>query len=63
MAQPLATHKMVAISRPSRGLRLALVWGGLSVCAIAIVAALGLWYHYGTTVFFEMIASGVSACF
>jgi hypothetical protein len=25
--------------------------------------ALVLWFHYGTAVFFEMIASGIAACF
>jgi hypothetical protein len=63
MAQPLATQDMVAVSRLSGGVRVALVWGGVAFCAIATLAALALWYHYGTTVFFEMIASGVSSCF
>ena len=27
------------------------------------VGTLVLWFHYGTAVFFEMIASGISACF
>ena len=24
---------------------------------------LALWFHYGTAVFFEMIAAGIAACF
>ena len=28
-----------------------------------LLSALALWFHYGTAVFFEMIASGISACF
>jgi hypothetical protein len=40
--------------------------GVLLVTAIAggllIVATLGLWAHYGTTVFFEMIVAGVANC-
>lgn len=39
----------------------------LAVAAIALTAVLGaglyLWTRYGTTVFFEMIASGIAACF
>jgi hypothetical protein len=37
---------------------------GSAVLAVAILlgAAL-LWIHYGTAVFFEMIASGIAACF
>ena len=31
--------------------------------ALVVAGALALWFHYGTTVFFEMIASGISACF
>jgi hypothetical protein len=32
---------------------------GLAILLGAVV----LWVHYGTAVFFEMVASGVSACF
>lgn len=31
--------------------------------SFALLGALALWFHYGTAVFFEMVASGVSACF
>jgi len=32
--------------------------------AVGVVSAatLALWAHYGTTVFYEMIAAGISAC-
>jgi hypothetical protein len=30
---------------------------------LGLFGAAGLWFHYGTAVFFEMIAAGVSACF
>jgi hypothetical protein len=63
MAQPVSTQDMVAVSRPSVRVRVAVIWGGVTLCAVATLAALALWYHYGTTVFFEMIAAGVSACF
>ena len=28
-----------------------------------LLGALVLWFHYGTAVFFEMIAAGIAACF
>ena len=31
--------------------------------ALALLGAAALWFHYGTAVFFEMIAAGISACF
>jgi hypothetical protein len=30
---------------------------------VLLLGALALWFHYGTAVFFEMLASGISACF
>jgi hypothetical protein len=50
----------VAVRAPNRfsGLLLmSAIAGGL-----LIVATLGLWAHYGTTVFFEMIVAGVANC-
>ncbi len=38
----------------------------LAVCALVALALAGtvlLWAHYGTTVFFETIRAGFSACF
>lgn len=43
------------------GLALAVAGAGLG--AALLLGALVLWFHYGTAVFFEMIAAGVSACF
>ena len=32
--------------------------------AVALIAAtLALWAHYGTAVFFEIVAAGIAACF
>jgi hypothetical protein len=36
---------------------------GLTVAALLLIAASLLWVSYGTTVFFEMIAAGIAACF
>jgi hypothetical protein len=41
--------------------RPALLLGG--VVGVLLVATAGLWGWYGTTVFFEMVRTGWSACF
>lgn len=42
-------------------------WRSLLILAVVAGAVLagtvGLWAHYGTAVFFEMIAAGIAACF
>jgi hypothetical protein len=30
---------------------------------LALAVAIGFWIHYGTTVFFQMLAAGFAACF
>lgn len=39
---------------------LAVLFGSL---ALLLGGALLLWAHYGTAVFFEMVAAGIAACF
>jgi hypothetical protein len=34
-----------------------------AVAGVLIAATLALWAHYGTAVFFEVIAAGLAACF
>ena len=34
-----------------------------ALLVLAVLGAAALWFHYGTAVFFEMIAAGISACF
>jgi hypothetical protein len=64
MAPLLSTpQEIVSVSPSSGGRRLVVAWGGAGLAMIALLGALALWFHYGTTVFFEMITSGVSACF
>ena len=64
MAQPMSTPQpMIAAPPPSRKAATAIVAGGAGLGVVVLVGALGLWFHYGTAVFFEMIASGLSACF
>jgi hypothetical protein len=63
MVQPAASQlPMPAIPAHSR-VRSAILWGAALLGAVVSLGAVGLWFHYGTAVFFEMIAAGVSACF
>jgi hypothetical protein len=64
MAQPMSTpHQMPGLLRPPRRIAHAIVVaaGGLGV--VLGLAAVVLWFHYGTAVFFETIVSGISGCF
>jgi hypothetical protein len=64
MAQPISTpHEIVSATPPSRRVASLIVVAGAGFAAALLLGALVLWYHYGTAVFFEMIASGIAACF
>jgi hypothetical protein len=64
MAQPISTEqRMPGSVGPWRRLGPAIAAGGTGLGVIILLAALVLWLHYGTAVFFEMIASGIAACF
>jgi hypothetical protein len=64
MTQPLSSpRELPATLEPSRRVARAIVTGAAVVGAAIVLAAAGLWFHYGTTVFFETIAAGLSACF
>lgn len=64
MAQRVSTQQeMPAILPPGSKLASAIVIGAAALAAMALTGALALWFHYGTAVFFEMIVSGISACF
>jgi hypothetical protein len=62
MVQPVSTQQM-PFQLNQRRVAPAIVVGGAVIGAAILLAALGLWFHYGTAVFFEMIASGISSCF
>jgi hypothetical protein len=53
---------MSAVQSPRR-LAQAIAMGGAVVGVVLLLGALALWFHYGTAVFFETIAAGISACF
>lgn len=64
MVQPTSTQPgMMPATRPQGRVASTIVWGAAGLGALAVVGAAALWFHYGTTVFFEMIAAGISACF
>jgi hypothetical protein len=63
MALPLSTPHAFERAQPGNRLARALVLGAAGLGAVLLLAAVLLWLHYGTTVFFEMIATGFAACF
>ena len=64
MVQPVSTqHGMMAATRSQGWVASAIVWGAAGLGGLVVGGAAALWFHYGTTVFFEMIAAGISACF
>jgi hypothetical protein len=64
MAQPISTPQEIpGALRPARPTARAIVVAGASLGVILGLATAVLWFHYGTAVFFETIASGLSACF
>jgi hypothetical protein len=64
MAQPISTQQgMIVATQLSRRVALVIVVAAAGFGAAVLLAAVALWFHYGTTVFFEMLASGIAACF
>jgi hypothetical protein len=63
MVQPISTPQGLIAARPQGRVATAIVWSAASLGAVALLGAAVLWFHYGTAVFFEMIAAGISACF
>ena len=51
------------VRRPLGGAAFGIIVGGAVVAAAILLGASVLWIRYGTAVFFEMIASGIAACF
>jgi hypothetical protein len=64
MALPLSTPQPLPRAlQPARRVARAVVAGAAALGVALLLGALVLWFHYGTAIFFEMIASGISACF
>jgi hypothetical protein len=63
MAQPITTQQHLPGALPARRLAPAMLVAGVVLGVAILLGTLVLWFHYGTAVFFEMIASGIAACF
>jgi hypothetical protein len=64
MALPLSSPQpLTPASGPANRLARTIVIGGAGLGVMLLLAAVALWLHYGTAVFFEMIAVGFAACF
>jgi hypothetical protein len=59
MALPISPPRILSPRRAGSAISVAAAVLG----AVLLLGALVLWFHYGTAVFFEMIAAGISACF
>ncbi|MEA2915401.1 MAG: hypothetical protein QOJ15_7482 [Bradyrhizobium sp.] len=64
MAQPICTpQQILGPLLPARRLAPAIAVAGVALGVAILLGTLVLWFHYGTAVFFEMIAAGIAACF
>ena len=54
---------MPGVLRPPRRVAHTIVAVVASLGIVLGLAAVVLWFHYGTAVFFETIVSGISGCF
>jgi hypothetical protein len=64
MAQPIPSQQDVDSVTPlARRAGVIAAAGGVAVVGALSLAAVVLWFQYGTALFFEMIASGIAACF
>lgn len=62
MIQPGSSPQPVPSAMARRGQRVIGLAAGLVTFAL-VAGAVALWSHFGTTVFFETIVSGLEACF
>jgi len=63
MIQPISTQQGMTATRLQGRLASMIARGAAGLGAVVVLGAAALWFHYGTAVFFEMIAAGISACF
>ena len=64
MVRPIpALNETLSATQPKARVASVIVWSAAALGAMAVAAAAVLWTYYGTTVFFEMIAAGIAACF
>jgi hypothetical protein len=62
-AQGSIQKSAVPTRRPLGGVAFGIIAGSAVLVAAILLGASVLWIHYGTAVFFEMITSGIAACF
>ena len=63
-ARPIpARNPMLSTAPPRTGVASVIVWSAAVLGVLAAAGAAALWIYYGTAVFFELIAAGISACF
>lgn len=58
----LETTGLSSVAQRATSMRWAVLFTSAGT-ALLLIAAVALWARYGTTVFFEMIAAGIAACF
>ena len=63
MALPLSSPDQLPAALPARKIGRAVAIAGLVSLFFVIVAALALWFRYGTAVFIETIMAGIAGCF
>jgi hypothetical protein len=56
-------ERAVPAPRPMGGVAFGIIAGSAVLVAAILLGASVLWIRYGTAVFFEMITSGIAACF
>jgi hypothetical protein len=63
-AHPVSIEESAAQARrPLGGVAFGIIVGSAVFAAAILLGASVLWIRYGTAVFFEMVASGIAACF
>jgi hypothetical protein len=64
MVQPLTSPQDVPEARPAARQARSVFGIAAALVAIAVLGgAVVLWAHYGTAVFFELLAAGLQSCF
>jgi hypothetical protein len=63
MALPLSSTTDLPATVPARTGRRTLAVGLSLLGVTVLIAAVALWFRYGTTVFFETLAAGIAGCF
>jgi hypothetical protein len=63
MAKPISADQQVTAPSLARKASAIAAAGGAALGAVLLLAAVVLWFRYGTTVFFETIVAGIAGCF